>query len=94
MHLLLLEGEHIDYSLFGVFPAAIENDLLIAVAANSQSNGKISLDNVDPQYTKVVITDGKDSDGKWDLSINPAALRWESYVKAGYLVSYSSYGES
>ena len=30
--LIRLPGEHIDYVLFGVFPAAIEQDVLIALA--------------------------------------------------------------
>ncbi|KAG8848535.1 galactokinase [Serendipita sp. 411] len=82
---LRTSGEHIDYALFGVLPAAIENELAIAVRATPDSNGEIIVDNVDPKYTKTGFSAMEDVNGEWDLAIDPKALRWESYVKAAYL---------
>jgi galactokinase len=82
-------GEHIDYALFGVFPAAIENELVIAIRALETSEGQVTVDNMDPKYSKVSFSATRGQNGEWDLAIDPKALRWESYVKAGYLVSKS-----
>lgn len=87
-------GEHIDYALFGVLPAAIEKELVIAIRATPESKGLVEVDNMNSKYTKASFTalrrseskdGGKDQEGEWDLAINPKGLRWESYVKAGYL---------
>ncbi|PVF95540.1 Galactokinase [Serendipita vermifera] len=78
-------GEHIDYVLFGVLPAAIENELAIAMRALDSSEGQVTVDNVDPKYSKVSFSATRGQNGDWDLAIDPKALRWESYVKAGYL---------
>ncbi|KAG8812554.1 galactokinase [Serendipita sp. 399] len=78
-------GEHIDYALFGVLPAAIENELTIAVRATPDSDGVIVVDNTDPKYTKTSFSALKRENDEWDLAIDPEALRWESYVKAAYL---------
>lgn len=80
-------GEHIDYSLFGVLPAAIENQMAIAIRATPSSNGSITVSNRDSDYTPATFSAIKDDKGEWDLAIDQKALRWESYVKAGYLVS-------
>ncbi|KAF7432768.1 galactokinase [Pleurotus ostreatus] len=82
-----LIGEHIDYALFGAFPAAVERDILIACAPRSAT---IS-DEGDPSpalepYQTSGSGQGSDAvhaEG-WHLEINPKELRWESYVKAGY----------
>jgi len=80
-------GDHIDYALFGVLPAAIENELAIAIRATPNSSGAIKVANTDTMYTDATFTALRRSNGEWDLAIDPKALRWESYVKAGYLVS-------
>ena len=75
-------GEHIDYALFGVLPAAIENDLIIAIARNEAS--VVTIDNVESKYTKASF-EARPNAGVWDLPID-ADLHWSGYVKAGYLV--------
>ena len=75
-------GEHIDYALFGVLPAAIENDLIIAIARNETP--AVTIDNVESNYTKASF-EAKPIEGVWNLPID-ADLHWSGYVKAGYLV--------
>lgn len=85
-------GEHIDYALFGVLPAAIEQDILIACAPNTDSTqppGTITADNLNPKYTRQVFSPTPDPSNTWHLDINTHELRWESYVKAGYYVRLS-----
>lgn len=80
-------GEHIDYALFGVLPAAIEPDFLIACAPRDSEPGLINLQNLNPKYTPQQFTAKRDvTTGKWSLDIDKTQLRWESYVKAGYYV--------
>jgi galactokinase len=79
-------GEHVDYALFGVLPAAIENQMAIAIRATPDSKGSITVSNLDPEYTEATFSASKDNVGNWGLVIDQKALRWESYVKAGYLV--------
>ncbi|KAH9949915.1 galactokinase gal [Amylocystis lapponica] len=52
-----LIGEHIDYVLFGVFPAAVERDIMIACGPSSSdgsstSPGAVTAENLDPRYTR------------------------------------------
>jgi hypothetical protein len=47
----------------------------------------VKVANTDAKYTEAEFTASREGNGEWDLDINPKALRWESYVKAGYLVS-------
>lgn len=91
-----LIGEHIDYALFGVFPAAVECDILIACAsAENRPSGCVVADNLYPKYTQQTFTPGftalekktEHDDQGWHLEIDKGKLRWESYVKAGYYVS-------
>ncbi|EMD32074.1 hypothetical protein CERSUDRAFT_119060 [Gelatoporia subvermispora B] len=49
-----LIGEHIDYALFGVFPAAVERDILIACAPSETHStpGGVNADNLNPRYVR------------------------------------------
>ncbi|QRW17702.1 galactokinase [Rhizoctonia solani] len=70
-----LIGEHIDYALFGVFPAAVERDILIAVALARMPQP------IQPYMHRIL------TDATMTKHSNPSefrSLRWESYVKAGY----------
>ncbi|KAK2459880.1 hypothetical protein APHAL10511_008080 [Amanita phalloides] len=90
-----LIGEHIDYSLLGVLPAAIERDILIACAPHDSTNsqkfasegyrspGSVIIENIHAKYTRQVFAPARKAQG-WDIDINTKELRWESYVKAGY----------
>ncbi|KAF9647019.1 hypothetical protein BDM02DRAFT_3117738 [Thelephora ganbajun] len=89
-----LIGEHIDYALFGVFPAAVERDILIALAPRPPSDkpGVVAA-NTESKYTEQTFTpsrviadaDAQDQDA-WFIDIDTKKLRWDSYVKAGYYV--------
>lgn|SRR6267142_7265989 len=97
-----LIGEHIDYALFGVFPAAIERDILLACGPSDPHglpHGAVSAENLDhrfpPRSFSPVrnfsvgreVEDVRVGDiGEWHLDIDKKELRWESYVKAGYYV--------
>lgn len=60
MRLFSLIGEHIDYVLFGCFPAAIERDILIACGPSQSVSGTstpssyppggVKAENLDPKY--------------------------------------------
>ena len=89
-----LIGEHIDYALFGVFPAAVERDILIALAPRPQNDKPgVVVANAESKYTEqtftpsrvIVSVDAQDQDA-WLIDINTKELRWDSYVKAGYYV--------
>ncbi|KAF8591162.1 galactokinase gal [Ramaria rubella] len=80
-----LIGEHIDYALFGVFPAAIERDILVACAPREGDyTGHVVAENIDAKYDRQSFTPVKDTSNNWHLEIDKTQLRWESYVKAGY----------
>ena len=87
-------GEHIDYALFGVFPAAIEQDVLVAFArrqyeANEEEQddpGRVTVENQDRKYTRQTFAPVIDASEDWQLDFDKEQLRWESYVKAGYYV--------
>ena len=89
-----LIGEHIDYALFGVFPAAVERDILIALAPRPLDDkpGVVAA-NAESKYTEQTFTpsrvlasaNSRDQDA-WLIDIDTKELRWDSYVKAGYYV--------
>ncbi|KZS92424.1 Galactokinase [Sistotremastrum niveocremeum HHB9708] len=88
-----LIGEHIDYALFGVLPAAIERDILIAVAPSgtsdsadaTKSSGPIQAQNLDERFQPHEFTaERHDETSEWHLPIDKTKLAWGSYVKAGY----------
>ncbi|KAG8906812.1 galactokinase [Tulasnella sp. 403] len=80
-----LIGEHIDYTLFGVLPMAVERDILIACAASEDPmSSVINLQNLDDKYNPASFEAVRDEKGEWVLPIDKTKLQWESYVKAGY----------
>jgi len=83
-----LIGEHIDYALFSVFPAAIERDILIACAPRSPDNpssASINIESLDGgSYGSQSFAATRHEGQEWHLDIDKTRLRWESYVKAGY----------
>lgn len=87
-----LIGEHIDYALFGVFPAAIERDILIALAPRPLNDKPgVVVANAGSKYTeqtftpsRVIASAGPQDQDAWLIDINTKELRWDSYVKAGY----------
>ena len=98
-------GEHIDYALFGCFPAAIERDILIACGPRTEphhTQGSVIAENLYPKYTRQVFhpvrklsVSGTDDIPEcavhveeWHMDIDTKQLKWESYVKAGYYVSF------
>jgi len=84
-----------DYALFGVLPATIDKDILIACAPRPSEchDEPCRTENLHPKYTRhvfepVATRSGSNSDSSvseetWSLDIN-TELRWESYVKEGY----------
>lgn len=91
-----LIGEHIDYALFGVFPAAVERDILIALAPRPlDDNQGVVVANFEPKYaeqsftpSRVATCDNARDQDAWLIDINTEELRWDSYVKAGYYVRF------
>ncbi|KAJ7472672.1 Galactokinase [Mycena latifolia] len=93
-------GRHIDYALFGVLPAAIERDILIACAPTAppadeapHAPGNVIAENLHPKYARQVFAPApkaKPSDIDEAVHVEgwhldiPQQLRWENYVKAGY----------
>ena len=66
---LSLIGEHIDYALFGVFPAAIERDILLACApcdSHGHQQGAVRVQNLEhrfpPQSFSPLYTPSVDSE--------------------------------
>lgn len=89
-------GEHIDYCLFSVLPAAVEQDILIACAprpleTGNEPHGSVVADNLHSKYPKEAFVPVRRPSvviEEWHMDINTGELRWESYVKAGYFVCW------
>ncbi|PAV16304.1 galactokinase gal [Pyrrhoderma noxium] len=80
-----LIGDHIDYCLFSVIPAAIERDVLMAVGPQDGGDiGRVTAQNVDAKYTRQTFAPVKGDNKEWALEIDTTQLRWESYIKTGY----------
>ena len=72
-----------------MFPAAIESDVLMAIAkADTSDPGRVTAENIDSKYTRQTFAPEKNHLHEWTLDIDKTQLRWESYVKAGYYVRY------
>ncbi|KAJ7128380.1 Galactokinase [Mycena epipterygia] len=81
-------GEHIDYALFGVLPAAIDRDILIACAPRDvsailtadetqHSPGSVIAENVNPKYTRQKFAPVR--------KLQPAAVEGEVCVERWHL---------
>ncbi|EPQ52469.1 Galactokinase [Gloeophyllum trabeum ATCC 11539] len=80
-----LIGEHIDYALFGVLPAAVERDILIACAPRSTTEqGAVRAENLAGSKYPPRHFAPSFKNSAWHLDIDKTQLNWESYVKAGY----------
>ncbi|KAK4305187.1 hypothetical protein Pmani_022907 [Petrolisthes manimaculis] len=69
-----LIGEHIDYCGYAVFPMAVEQDIIMAVATNSSS--KLNLCNVDQSYLSYSCDIN-------NFEIDPSVAVWHNYVLCG-----------
>jgi len=70
-----LIGEHIDYCGYAVLPMAIEQDIVIAAAVNSDN--KLHISNMDSQYISVEV-------GTESYEIDKANPKWQHYVLCGH----------
>ncbi|WVF71062.1 galactokinase [Kwoniella sp. CBS 6097] len=75
-------GEHIDYSLFPVLPAAIEQDIIIGVQSFPSSGDKVSirLSNVSQLYPAASLDVPRDQRAQPERPSGKAG--WERYVQA------------
>ncbi|ODN98441.1 galactokinase [Cryptococcus wingfieldii CBS 7118] len=87
-------GEHIDYSLFPVLPAAIEQDILFAIRPAPVDEGdvpKVRLENSDTKYSypgcTFTLTPPSNSEKgreSWDVGLKDAE-GWDKYVRVALL---------
>jgi galactokinase len=75
-------GEHIDYMLFSVLPAAIERDVLIAcrVTPSPDSKTRVRLSNVNPRFEDISF-EFEASEGQEGVHIDRSKLNWGNYFK-------------
>lgn len=77
-----------DYSGFGVCPAAIERDVLMACHVETlpeASTSKVTLNNLNPTKFSTVTFEF-DSENLESVTIDDTQLKWDNYFKAGLKV--------
>jgi galactokinase len=75
-------GEHVDYSLYGVLPMAVVEDVLLAVtirSGNDDNNREVRISNVNPKYKPQSFSIPPEG----DVEIDRSSHDWVSYFKAG-----------
>ncbi|KAL7746550.1 galactokinase [Sorochytrium milnesiophthora] len=85
-------GEHIDYAGFGVFPMAIDRDIVIAVGKQSVKPGAtpiVKLSNMQSKYAATEFAHEHDS-GRF-VTIDSSVHAWSNYFKSGYKGVYENY---
>ncbi|KAH8113709.1 galactokinase gal [Phellopilus nigrolimitatus] len=66
-----IRREHIDYCLFGVLPAAVERDVLMAVGPTEEDQpGRVTAQNLDSKYTRQTFAPAKAPGKNWALDID------------------------
>ena len=61
---------------------------------NPTGPGTVVAENLHDEYensTFVPFLRSQSEESEWDLQIDPKALRWDSYVKAGYYVRIATF---
>ncbi|KAI9637939.1 ribosomal protein S5 domain 2-type protein [Dioszegia hungarica] len=91
-------GEHIDYSLFPVLPAAIEQDILLAlrpIPGSSGSGPKVDLSNFNPKFkpSTFPLQAPASGAGEWHVDFTSPAQGggWENYVKVAFAQCLSEF---
>lgn len=79
-------GEHIDYSQFGVFPAAIEPDILMSCSprrpgSSAPSSDLIVAENMDDKYEMKSFSPVRKEDGTWKLAVDKKSGGWANFLK-------------
>jgi galactokinase len=85
-----LIGEHIDYSLFGVLPTAVERDILIACAPRSSSDhahphGHVQAQNLGSKYSDKHFAPTKKRSGSVTVLDDDAQEEEEVHVEDWHL---------
>lgn len=79
-------GEHVDYSLFPVLPAAIEQDILIAMRVTSSKEPRVRVANTHKAFKPAEFA-LKHTGKEWDAGLVPPkdGGGWENYLKVAIL---------
>lgn len=79
-------GEHVDYSLFPVLPAAIEQDILIAMRVTSSASPRVRVSNTVASFRPAEFALTHTGKG-WDAGLVPPkdGGGWENYLKVAIL---------